>query len=127
MCGEKFEVHPNREGQRYCSRGCAGDFLSEKFSGSGHPQWKGGGGYYTALRRAATGTWWKARNKALEKADSACEHCGSRSRVEVHHIIPVVCGGPNEQWNLIPLCASCHRTAEHFSDGAFDTLIEIAE
>jgi len=44
-----------------------------------------------------------------------CEHCGGGfqdSALHVHHIIPLVAGGTNGEYNLIPLCESCHATVE---------------
>lgn len=46
--------------------------------------------------------------KLLLKEHERCELCGSRRGLEVHHIIPQVCGGKSELSNLIVLCCSCH-------------------
>ena len=46
--------------------------------------------------------------KLLLKEHERCELCGSRRGLEVHHIIPQVCGGKSEFSNLIVLCCSCH-------------------
>lgn len=37
-----------------------------------------------------------------------CELCGSKRGLEAHHIIPLVCGGNNEDYNLICVCQCCH-------------------
>ncbi len=37
-----------------------------------------------------------------------CELCGSGRDLQVHHIIPVVLGGPDVEENLIVVCAGCH-------------------
>ena len=38
-----------------------------------------------------------------------CELCGCRRGLEVHHIIPVAFGGPeNDIDNLIVVCTTCH-------------------
>lgn len=42
------------------------------------------------------------------KEAGRCELCGSRRNLEAHHIIPLVCGGPDEEANLICLCKGCH-------------------
>lgn len=39
-----------------------------------------------------------------------CELCGSTRRLECHHIIPVVCGGDDNEDNLLVVCSSCHAT-----------------
>ncbi len=38
----------------------------------------------------------------------ACELCGNPRNLEVHHIIPVVCGGSDDINNLIVVCNICH-------------------
>lgn len=40
-----------------------------------------------------------------------CRWCGSRSNLQVHHILYRSQGGPDEEWNLITLCEACHRRA----------------
>lgn len=37
-----------------------------------------------------------------------CELCGSKKVLEAHHIIPVVCGGSDNDENLIAICSACH-------------------
>ena len=39
-----------------------------------------------------------------------CELCGSKRSLEVHHIIPVSCGGDNSRDNLLCVCRRCHAT-----------------
>ena len=47
--------------------------------------------------------------KMLLKETDKCELCGSRRGLEVHHIIPVSFGGPEDDAdNLIVVCVSCH-------------------
>lgn len=36
-----------------------------------------------------------------------CLACG-KSKSEAHHIKSKGSGGPDEEWNLIPLCSGCH-------------------
>lgn len=38
-----------------------------------------------------------------------CEACGSSSLIECHHIVTRARLGPDLEWNLMPLCYSCHR------------------
>jgi len=38
-----------------------------------------------------------------------CRYCGLRNNLTVHHIIFRSDGGPDESWNLITLCNSCHN------------------
>lgn len=37
-----------------------------------------------------------------------CELCGSKKGLELHHIIPVVCGGESTEDNTILICEKCH-------------------
>lgn len=37
-----------------------------------------------------------------------CELCGDKRNLEVHHIIPVCCGGSDNIDNLIVVCGTCH-------------------
>lgn len=37
-----------------------------------------------------------------------CELCGSTRELELHHVIPVVCGGSDSPENLILVCKKCH-------------------
>lgn len=38
-----------------------------------------------------------------------CRHCRARSGLHPHHVIYKSHQGPDELWNLITLCAQCHR------------------
>jgi hypothetical protein len=58
------------------------------------------------------------RNKAssivqkLKENNCECKVCGRHleaKEVEVHHIIPVECGGGNSRYNLMTLCHKCHN------------------
>ena len=56
--------------------------------------------------------WHKIRNR-YARAHPLCERCLSKGKYtpmeEVHHIIPVNCGGSNDDSNLMSLCRSCHE------------------
>ena len=52
---------------------------------------------------------WDAISKAIIKRDGGrCKECGSTTRLNVHHILPVSRGGQTVSWNLKTLCHSCH-------------------
>ena len=44
----------------------------------------------------------------LLQSHSCCELCGDKRNLEVHHIIPVVCGGSDDVSNLVVVCGRCH-------------------
>lgn len=39
---------------------------------------------------------------------NVCAFCGSKERLEEHHMIPLMMGGTNDERNLIFLCHDCH-------------------
>ena len=41
-------------------------------------------------------------------ADKQCEVCGDRRVLNIAHIIPRATDGPDEEWNLMRLCANHH-------------------
>lgn len=44
-----------------------------------------------------------------EERGRSCQICGSKSRLEDHHIIPLSKGGPNNRANIKVLCYNCHH------------------
>lgn len=55
---------------------------------------------------------WHQLSKKMCK-NSICHRCGSREKLQVHHIIPTKSGGTREKRNLVVLCSSCHKIVEH--------------
>ncbi len=55
--------------------------------------------------------WKKARDEAVRRFPF-CAFCGTRKRLQVHHIIPFRLTRDNRQSNLIPLCVKHHRAVE---------------
>lgn len=53
----------------------------------------------------------RLRKKAFSRYGERCAKCGTRKRLEIHHIKPVVRGGTDDIENLIPLCRKCHKFA----------------
>ncbi|MCG1004256.1 MULTISPECIES: HNH endonuclease [Halobacterium] len=121
VCGTGVERYPSQTVSAvFCSRDCRATWLSEQFSGDGHPNWKGGG-------NLEYGTGWReARSEALDRDGYECQLCESTREElgrnpDVHHIIPVRCFVDSDTHtaedahflaNLISLCSSCHRRAE---------------
>ena len=48
------------------------------------------------------------RGMAKTFADSSCEVCGDTRVLNIAHIIPRADNGPDEEWNLMRLCADHH-------------------
>ena len=55
-------------------------------------------------------------------AHGICHRCGSRKRLNVHHIIPVSAGGTRDPKNLVVLCHKCHTTVEYQEKKIFDII-----
>jgi len=121
VCGERVERYPSQIGETVlCSKACHSTWLSDEFSGEGHPNWDGGG-------NEDYGKGWRAvRQQALERDGYRCRVC-ERTHEEmgrnpdVHHITPVKSFIKSDDHtredahyieNVISLCISCHRKAE---------------
>jgi len=112
VCGEKYQVKPaNEERTAYCSRECQTEAKKELY-GPKAPQWKGGGTatIYSAVRNGLSKESWE-RLRRRERGRE-CENCGAREGLHLHHIIPVMSGGTNGEWNLMTLCEECHSKAD---------------
>jgi len=121
-CGVTVERYPNQiTGEvTFCSPDCQYAWLSDAFTGDGHPNWAGGGvGPY--------GKGWNAvREAALERDGYECVLCGMTAdelgrNPDVHHIVPVRAfvatpvlteRDAHTLDNVVSLCPSCHRRAE---------------
>lgn len=62
--------------------------------------------------RQRYGRAWKRIRDSHIAAFPLCEMCRKQGKVtaaeEVHHIIPLSCGGTHAEDNLMSLCTSCH-------------------
>lgn len=104
----------------FCSADCQYEWLSEAFTGEGHPNWAGG-----SNPNYGPG-WRQAKQRALERDAHKCVLCGTTAaelgrNPDVHHIVPVrafletpVTTERDAHYpaNLASLCPSCHREAE---------------
>jgi 5-methylcytosine-specific restriction endonuclease McrA len=115
-CGAEFVTIPRQiklGGAKYCSNECR--YLANR--GSGHSSWRGGTVGYRGEN------WLQQRHLAWERDKGICQHCGKKpakgkKRFDVHHIKPFrEFGGDyvtaNQLINLITLCPTCHKLAEH--------------
>jgi 5-methylcytosine-specific restriction endonuclease McrA len=55
-------------------------------------------------RRGSGGGWAETRVAVLKRDGYACTICGSRDRLEVHHIVPAAHGGSDHLANLVARC-----------------------
>jgi len=121
-CGDTFDRYPSNieSAHVFCSRNCQYEWLSDEFTGEGHPNWMGGG------MPNYRGDWREVRRQALERDGRTCVHCGADHEElgrnpDVHHLIPVRAyaeASDRERAeahfleNVVCLCPSCHRKAE---------------
>ncbi len=47
--------------------------------------------------------------KVLQRDGWRCQACGTTSNLEVHHQQHRSQSGDDSEWNLITLCAACHK------------------
>lgn len=136
VCAEPVERYPsNATGDVIlCREACRRAWLSESFTGDGHPNWKGGGNEPYGEGWAAT------RRAALERDGYACVRCGTDADAlgrnpDVHHIVPVrhyIEAAAFEKTdahtleNVVTLCPPCHRKAD-FGHIAAETQRELID
>lgn len=87
-------------------------------TGQDHPLWRGGKSVYDAVKKQLPGPSWNTLKDRYR--ESECAMCGATQdeadrALDVHHIVPLLCGGTNEEWNFITLCMSCHHRAEWYT------------
>lgn len=112
-CGKEYHVDPHRaEESRFCSYDCKGNWLSENRAGQDHWAWRGGNSIRVAITKQFHGKSWRSISERVREEENGCRVCGDAENLHVHHIIPVMSGGTNDDWNLMPLCDSCHPIVE---------------
>lgn len=121
-------------GAKTCSKHCETEWrsnnqdrkdkISAAFTGSRHPNWKGGTAQIESASHRGYG-WQAARRKALKRDNRTCVDCGITEAeclekfgrgLDVDHIVPFhnfqSVKLANALTNLACRCASCHRKAE---------------
>lgn len=93
VAASRIDGKTNASGN-FCSRQCYNRWLSE-----GKPT-------------AEMGPLWAHARKEALRIAPFCGVCGTRHRLQVHHILPRRKGGTSEQPNLIPLCVKHHKHVE---------------
>ncbi|MFD4905005.1 HNH endonuclease [Kitasatospora purpeofusca] len=71
----------------------------------------------TSARNASRpGDWSSRRTRVLARDRFRCQRCGSRTELEVDHLVPVARGGSWEPDNLWTLCRTCHQVKTYIED-----------
>jgi len=121
FCDETYGVYSSRPSARFCSTECQYNWMSQR-TGSDHPLWRGGTDWYRAVRSALGPTGRHRQRK--ENLGDECELCGeSESTLVLHHIVPVLAGGTNAEYNYMTLCRGCHSTVEHRTRGFTEAVL----
>ena len=122
FCGDSYMI-PQREAdsRRFCSLECWREYSkTDQWCGPNNPRWNGGYDLYTRIRGALSDRSWDTiAEEVRERYDYCCQSCGAHQsdfsrKLDVHHIIGVMAGGDNGDYNLIPLCRSCHPKTESY-------------
>jgi 5-methylcytosine-specific restriction endonuclease McrA len=62
----------------------------------------------------------------LQRDQWKCRSCGSRNSLHIHHIVFRSQQGPDEAWNLITICNSCHDGVhKDVKDGVYGLTITV--
>lgn len=101
---ERYETWPNA-----CEK--AGVEASD-FLGQNNSNWRGGKSVYDAIKKQLGPVAWCTT--ARWHREDQCSKCGSDELVDLHHLVAVLSGGDNGEWNLMTLCRSCHNRADAF-------------
>lgn len=118
--GEVKRGRWKKEKRNFCGRNCYNQWRSETQRGKNAPNWRGGTSVYYTVRAHIGDSWHLSRRDVRERDDRKCQNCGhvpaaGDAENDVHHIIPILCGGVNSNELLMTLCGSCHRRAESFT------------
>ena len=125
-CGAELKRSPAKAGaheHHFCDTECMGEWRARElgadafpegaFSGSEHPNWKGG-------TSPDYGDGWYRKRRLVRERDEVCLVCGadgSDVRLHVHHIVPRRAfddvDDANALCNLVLLCSRCHKRVEN--------------
>lgn len=120
-CNKEFYVKPSKEEDRkYCSMDCAKsdpaywDQVANTHKARYGRSWELPG---WSEKDIDPQTWEPLAAGVRQQDGHSCQSCSrdkepDENQFPVHHILPRSLGGPDEEWNLITLCPSCHRKTD---------------
>lgn len=111
FCGKTIRIKKAcLKPRNYCSPKCQHLYQSKYLRGTNHPRWTGT--HYQDRGH----TWPQARHQTLKRDNKTCQNCGTKSKIVVHHKIPIrKFQDPNDANyldNLVTLCRACHAKIE---------------
>ena len=99
----------------------------EGSTGPESPNWRGGKSVYDAVKKCISDESWANIRNRVRSESEGCRMCGDSIEeahsIDVHHIVPLLCGGTNGDWNLLALCRSCHAKVERVTRNLFDPVL----
>lgn len=117
VCQKIFFARETRK--KYCSHKCYSVALSEKLKNENSWFWKGGKTKeITKKRTSAKYKEW--RLKVFSRDGFICQQCGSKKKLEAHHI-KEVCNYPALIYDInngITLCRDCHKKTDNYGTKA---------
>jgi 5-methylcytosine-specific restriction endonuclease McrA len=77
-------------------------------------------------RRAAGGQSFSSAEwlALLAHHNGSCAYCGSKTRIEIDHRIPLTRGGSNLIDNILPACRRCNRRKGTMTEGEFRAFLQ---
>lgn len=121
-CSTEIELYPSdAENRRFCSRDCYESWYSVAKTGENHQSWRGGKSIYDAVKKLISDrAFYTIADGIRDDAAHECEMCGrpraeNGRKLDVHHLVPLLAGGDNGEYNLTALCRSCHKKAEEYT------------
>lgn len=113
-CGEMLELKPwelESKENNFCSNKCKYEFMRGP-----------GVRLYNVFLDAVTECCWPTFRD--ENINDECLVCGSTDRLELHHAVPIMAGGPSCDANLVTLCSTHHRKTESIFGSIFDRVLD---
>lgn len=114
VCNSEFYVRPShvsKEWGKFCSHKCKGKWQEENYIGEKNPFFKDGKAKeIDKLRKRKKYLEWKKQIK--KRDDFSCKKCGSKEKLEIHHIKPFRIVKDYALENGITLCQPCHLLEE---------------
>lgn len=131
QCSEEINREPyiiEKQDSFFClDKDCRVEWLSENSVGENNPAWNGGGdGLYSIVRNNYNNISWGLISERHLNENPTCQLCGcddGDKNLHLHHIIPVLSGGTNCEYNRMTLCIECHQTVESYTKSFMDPII----